>query len=41
MEAEQHVLNNQQIIEGIKKEIKICIEMNEMKTQQPQTYGTL
>ena len=29
MEAEQHVLNNQQIIEGIKKEIKICLETNE------------
>ena len=25
------VLNNQQIIEEIKKEIKICIEMNENK----------
>ena len=29
MEAEQHTLNNQQITEEIKKEIKICIEMNE------------
>ena len=29
MEAKQHALNNQQIIEEIKKEIKICIEMNE------------
>ena len=35
------LLNNQQIIEEIKKEIKICIEMNENKTQQPKTYGTL
>ena len=35
--------NNQQITEEIKKEIKICIETNEMKmkTQQPKTYGTL
>ena len=32
------LLNNQQIIEEVKKEIKICIEM---KTQQPKTYGTL
>ena len=29
MEAEQHWLNNQQITEEIKKEIKICIKMNE------------
>ena len=29
MEAEQHALNNQQITEEIKKEIKICIETNE------------
>ena len=29
MEAENRLLNNQQIIEEIKKEIKICIEMNE------------
>ena len=34
------LLNNQQITEEIKKEIKICLEMNE-KTQQPQTCGTL
>ena len=35
------LLNNQQITEEIKKEIKICIETNkdEMKTQQPETYG--
>ena len=32
------LLNNQQITEEIKKEIKMCIEMNEMKTQ-PKTYG--
>ena len=35
------LLNNQQIMEEIKKEIKICTETNEMKTQQPKTYGTL
>ena len=29
MEAEQQMLNNQQITEEIKKEIKICIETNE------------
>ena len=35
------LLNNQQITDEIKKEIKICIETNknEMKTQQPETYG--
>ena len=36
------LLNNQQITEEIKREIKICIETNEneyMTTQQPQTYG--
>ena len=33
------LLNNQQITVEIKKEIKICIETNEKKTQQPQTYG--
>ena len=33
------LLNNQQITEEIKKEINICIEMNEMKTQQPKTCG--
>ena len=32
------LLNNQQITEEIKKEIKMGIEMNEMKTQ-PKTYG--
>ena len=29
MEAEQQMLNNQQITEEIKKEIKICIKTNE------------
>ena len=29
MEAKQYLMNNQQITEEIKKEIKICIEMNE------------
>ena len=35
------LLNNQQITEEIKKEIKICIETMKMKTQQPKTCGTL
>ena len=35
------LLNNQQITEEIKKEIKICIEANEMKTQQSKACGTL
>ena len=35
------LLNNQQIIEEIKKEIKICIEMNENENTEPKTYGTL
>ena len=38
MEANRLLLNNQQIIEEIKKEIKICIEMNENEkrtTQNP------
>ena len=29
MEVKQHTSDNQQIIEEIKKEIKICIETNE------------
>ena len=29
------LLNNQQIIEDIKKEIKICIEMNENENTTP------
>ena len=33
------LLNNQQITEEIKKEIKICIEQMKMKTRQPKTYG--
>ena len=35
------LLSNQQIIEEIKKEIKICIEMNENENITPKTYGTL
>ena len=35
------LLNNQQITEEIKKEIKTGIETMKMKTQQPKTYGTL
>ena len=35
------LLNNQHIIEEIKKEIKICIERMKVKTQQPKTYVTL
>ena len=31
------LLNNQQITEEIKKEIKICIEMNENENIQPKT----
>ena len=33
MEVDNTLLNNQLITEEIKKEIKICIEMNEMKTK--------
>ena len=29
MEVKQHTMNNQQITEEMKKEIKICIETNE------------
>ena len=36
MEAEQHAVNNQQITEKIKKEIKICIEMNEKENTTTQ-----
>ena len=32
MEVNNTLLNNQQITEEIKKEIKICIEMNENET---------
>ena len=35
------LLNNQQITEEIKKEIKICIEMNENENTKPKTYGTV
>ena len=35
------LLNNQQITEEIKKEIKICTEMSENENQQPKTCGTL
>ena len=41
MEAEQHTLNNQQITEEIKKEIKICIEMNENENKTTQYLWTL
>ena len=34
------LLNNQQITEEIKKEIKICIEMNENENTTTQNYGT-
>ena len=34
------LLNNQQITEEIKKEIKICIEMNENENTTTQTCGT-
>ena len=34
------LLNNQQITEEIKKEIKICIKTYENETQQPKTCGT-
>ena len=36
MEAKQHALSNQQITEEIKKEIKICIEMNESENTTTQ-----
>ena len=35
------LLNSQQIVEEIKKEIKICIETNENENKTTQTYGTL
>ena len=35
------LLNNQQITEEIKKEIKICIEMNENENTTPKTCGML
>ena len=36
MEAKQHASDNQQITEEIKKEIKICIEMNENENKTTQ-----
>ena len=33
------LLNNQQITEEIKKEIKICIEMNENENNNPKPMG--
>ena len=36
MEAENRLLNNQQIIEEIKKEIKICIETNDNENMTTQ-----
>ena len=36
MEVKQHTSDNQQIIEEIKKEIKICIEMNENENRKTQ-----
>ena len=35
------LLNNQQITEEIKKEIKICIEMNENENTTTKTCGIL
>jgi len=35
------LLNNQKITEEIKKEIKICIEMNEDENKTPKPCGTL
>ena len=35
MEAKYHALDNQQITEEIKKEIKRCIEMNENENTMP------
>ena len=32
-------LNNQKMIEEIKKEIKICLETNDNETLQLKTYG--
>ena len=36
MEVKQHLLNNQQITEEIKKEIKICIETNHNENTKAQ-----
>ena len=35
------LLNNQQITEEIKKEIKICLKTNENENTTSKTYGTL
>ena len=35
------LLNNQQITEEIKKEIKICIEMNEDENTTPNLWDTV
>ena len=40
MEAKHTLLNNQQITEEIKKEIKIYIKMNENENTTQKTYGT-
>ena len=39
MEIKQHFLNNQQVTEEIKREIKKFLETNDSKTQQLKTYG--
>ena len=39
MEAKHTPLNNQQIIEEIKKEIKICIETNGNENNNPKPMG--
>ena len=41
MEANNTLLNNQQIIEEIKKEIKICIEMNENENTTQNLWDTV
>ena len=41
MEAEQHAVEYQQITEEIKKEIKICIEMNENENTTPNLWDTV
>ena len=41
MEANNMLLNNQQIIEEIKKEIKICIEMSENENTIHNLWDTI
>ena len=41
MQLNNTLLNNQQITEEIKKEIKICIETNENENKITQTLWTL